>query len=99
MLEVCETEMKSIVFIGIDKTEMQEVRKEMEKRYEDGDTVPGTRSSHHFIPLSSSRSDVSYAVRMSLLLMYMISTFQVQLTLVVLHLRLMLPVPITHFGG
>ena len=55
MLEVCETEMKSIVFIGIDKTEMQEVRKEMEKRYEDGDTVPGTRSSHHFIPLSSSK--------------------------------------------
>ena len=55
MLEVCETEMKSIVFIGIDKTEMQEVRIEMEKRYEDGHTVPGTRSSHHFIPLSPSK--------------------------------------------
>ena len=27
----------------------------MEKRYEDGQTVPGTRSSHHFIPLSSSK--------------------------------------------
>ena len=38
MLEVCEAEMKSIMFFGIDKDDMHEVR-EMEKRYEDGKTV------------------------------------------------------------
>ena len=27
----------------------------MEKRFEDGKTVPGTRSSHHFIPQSASQ--------------------------------------------
>ena len=51
MLEVCEAEMISIVFIAIAKTKMQEVREEMENHYQKGETVPGTRSSHHFIPL------------------------------------------------
>ena len=29
----------------------------LEKLYEGGDTAPGTRSSHHFIPMSSPRID------------------------------------------
>ena len=35
---------------------MVEVREKMEKRFEDGKAVPGTRSSHHFIPQSASQS-------------------------------------------
>ena len=49
VLEVCQ-EMKSIIFFGIDKEDMVEVREKMEKRFEDGKTVPGTTSTHHFIP-------------------------------------------------
>ena len=45
--------MKSIIFFGIDK-DMVEVREKMEKSFKDGKTVPGTRSSHYFIPQSAS---------------------------------------------
>ena len=55
VLEVCQEEMKSIIFFGIDKEDMVEVREKMEKRFDDGKTVPGTRSSHHFIPQSASQ--------------------------------------------
>ena len=68
MLEVCQEEMKSIIFFGVSKEDMLEVRAQMEKRFEEGKTVPGTRSSHHFIPLSASQighklcnEDVSFA--------------------------------------
>ena len=54
VLEVCQ-EMKSIIFFGIDKEDMVEVREKMEKRFEDGKMVPSTRSSHHFIPQSASQ--------------------------------------------
>ena len=54
--EVCQEEMKSIIFFGSDKEDMVEVREKMEKRFEDGKAVPGTRSSHHFIPQSASPS-------------------------------------------
>ena len=36
VLEVWQEEMKSIIFFGIDKEEMFEVREKMEKRFEDG---------------------------------------------------------------
>ena len=55
VLEVCQEEMKSIIFFGIDKEDMVEVREKMEKRFEGGKTVPGTRSSHHFIPQWASQ--------------------------------------------
>ena len=54
MLDVCQEEMPSIKFFGIPKEDMVVIRAELEIRYMDGDTVPGTRSSHHFIPLSTS---------------------------------------------
>ena len=56
VLKVCQEEMKSIIFFCIDKGDMYmvEVREKMEKRFEDGKTVPGTRGSHHFIPHSAS---------------------------------------------
>ena len=54
VLEVCQEEMKSVIFFGINK-DLVEVREKMEKRFEDGEMVPSTRSSHHFIPQSSSQ--------------------------------------------
>ena len=56
VLEVCQEKMKSIIFFGIDKKDMVEVREKMEKRFEDGKTITGTRSSH-FIPQSASQND------------------------------------------
>ena len=55
MLELCEKEMTSINFFEIVKEEMVKVRSDLEVRYRNGDTVPGTRASHHFIPLSSAK--------------------------------------------
>ena len=55
VLEVCLEEMKSIIFFGIDKEDMTEVREKMEKRFEDGKSVPGTRNRHNFIPQSVSQ--------------------------------------------
>ena len=51
--EVCPEEIKRI--FGIGKEDMVEVREKMEKRFEGGKTVPGTRSSHHFIPQWASQ--------------------------------------------
>ena len=47
--------MSKIKFFGINKETMGEVRKSLEEQFSRGNTVPGTRSSHHFISLSSSR--------------------------------------------
>ena len=55
VLGVCEEEMKSIVFFGIGKEDMVELRERINKRFADGQTVPGTRSSHHFIPQLGSK--------------------------------------------
>ena len=55
VLEVCQEEMKSIIFFGTDKEDLVKVREKMEKRFEDDKTVPSTRSSHHFIPQSASQ--------------------------------------------
>ena len=50
----CREELKGIVFMSIYKDDMVEVRAKLEKRYEDGDTVAGTRSCHHFEPISTT---------------------------------------------
>ena len=56
ILDLCENEMMSIKFFGICKESMISVENlEIEKWYEGGDTVPVPRSSHHLVPLSSSR--------------------------------------------
>ena len=54
MLEVCR-EMSTITFLDISQDDMVVTRKFLESRFERGDTVPGTMSSHHFVPLSTSR--------------------------------------------
>ena len=53
MLDLCENEMISIKISGICKESIISVEN-LEKWYEGGDVVPGTRSSHHFVPISSS---------------------------------------------
>ena len=55
MLNVCEEEMSHIKFSGISKETMDEVRKSLEEQFSRRNTVPCTQSSHHFIPLSSSK--------------------------------------------
>ena len=55
MLEVCSNEMTTIKFFDISQEEMVVTRKSLEERFTKGDTVPGTRSSHHFVPISSSK--------------------------------------------
>ena len=46
--------MRKIEFFGISKETIDEVRKSLAERFSRGNTVPDTRSNHHFIPLSSS---------------------------------------------
>ena len=60
MLEVCK-ERSSIKFSGISKKVMELVRISSKERFSRGSTVPGTRSSHHFVPLSLSKIARKYA--------------------------------------
>ena len=54
ILDLRENEMMSIKLFGICWDSIISVENlEMEKRYEGGDTVPVTRSSHHLVPLLS----------------------------------------------
>ena len=50
--EYCKSSIDGITFLTIDKEDMVAVRERLEIRYQLGDTVPGTRSCHHFIPTS-----------------------------------------------
>ena len=54
MLEVCK-EISAIKIFDISQDDMVKTRKLQEARSARGDTVVGTRSSHHFVPLSTSR--------------------------------------------
>ena len=47
--------MIKIKFLGISKETMGEVRKSLQERLSKGNTVPGTRSYHHFKTLSPSK--------------------------------------------
>ena len=56
ILDLCEDKMMSNKFFVTCKESMIRVEHfETEKWYEGGDTVPVTQSSHHLVPLSSSR--------------------------------------------
>ena len=57
-LELCKAEIKHITFVGIDKLRMAEVHDSLKKRFESGNTIPGTKSNHHFTP--NSTSEISY---------------------------------------
>ena len=56
ILDLCENKMMSIKVFGVCKESIISVENlEIEKWYEGGDTVTVTCSSHHLVPLSSSR--------------------------------------------
>ena len=50
----CSESLTSITFFSIYKNEMVPVRERLNKRYLNGDTIPGTRSCHQFEPVSSN---------------------------------------------
>ena len=50
MLDFCKENIPNINFIHIGKTDMVDVRKKLEARFQIGRTIPGTRSFHHFEP-------------------------------------------------
>ena len=55
--DLCKNDMISIKFLGICKESIVSVENlQIEKWYEDRDTVPVTRSTHNLVPLSSSRT-------------------------------------------
>ena len=54
-LTLCQEEMPSINFFGVSKETMTDVRRNLQKQSKDWKTIPGTRSSHHFTPLSPSQ--------------------------------------------
>ena len=56
----CETSIKGITFIAIDKNDMEKVREDLNERYKLGQTVEGTRSLHHFEPESTSVVKAKY---------------------------------------
>ena len=56
ILDLCKNEIMSTKLFGICMESMISVENlEIEKWYEDGDTVTDTQSNHHLVPLSSSR--------------------------------------------
>jgi hypothetical protein len=58
MFEYCEGSIKGVNFIKVRKEDMAPVRQMLVTRFESGKTVPGTRSYHHFSPVSEG--EVSY---------------------------------------
>ena len=54
VMTFCTTSIKGITFFEISKDDMVSVRERQKERYQRGNTVEGTRSSHHFEPQSCS---------------------------------------------
>ena len=55
MLDLCVREIPSITFFGVNQEEMVNVRADLEDRFAKSNTMTGTRSSHHFAPISCSK--------------------------------------------
>ena len=75
VLDYCLEEIKHIHVSFISKEETDLKRKKLEERFSNTNTLPGTRSFHHFIPLSSSviaakrvAVDEEYAIAFDLIL-------------------------------
>ena len=54
MFEFCKTQIRDIIFLFVDKNQLQETREAFAQRFEGTISVPGTRSFHMFQPLSNS---------------------------------------------
>ena len=55
--QFCTENLATISFFSIYKEDMVQVREILERRYSLGDTIPGTRSCHHFEPVSTTSID------------------------------------------
>ena len=55
MLDLCVREICSITFFIVSQEEMVNVHADLEDRIATSKTVPGTRSSHHFVPISCNK--------------------------------------------
>ena len=51
----CKNEITGITSIYLSKSDVDVVREKMKKRYENARTIPGTRSYHHFQPISTTK--------------------------------------------
>ena len=51
MLDLCAKEIPSVTFLGVGQEKMVNVRADLEDRVTKLNTVPGTRSSHHFVSI------------------------------------------------
>ena len=58
MFEYCKSDIKGINFIKVSKEDIALVRQMLSTRFASGKTIPGTRSFHHFSPLSEG--EVTY---------------------------------------
>ena len=55
MLDLCAREFPSITFFGVSQEEVVNVRADLEDCFAKSRTLPGTRSSHHFVPISCNK--------------------------------------------
>ena len=55
MLDLCVKEIPSITFSGVFQEEMVNVCADLEDYFVKSNTVPGTRSSHHLVPISCNK--------------------------------------------
>ena len=55
MLDLCVRGIPSITFFGVSQEEMVNVCADLEDHFAKSKTVPQTRSSHHFVPISCNK--------------------------------------------
>ena len=55
MLDQCVREIPSITFFGVSQEEIVNVHADLEDCFAKSKTVPGTRSNHHFVPISCNK--------------------------------------------
>ena len=55
ILDLSVREVPSITFLSVSQEEMVNIRADLEDRFAKSKTMPGTRSSHHFVPISCNK--------------------------------------------
>ena len=55
MLHLCVKELPSITFFGVSPKEMVSVSADLEDHFAKSKTIPETKSSHHFVPISCNK--------------------------------------------
>ena len=55
MFDLCVREIPSITFFGVSQEEMVNVHADLEDCFAKSKTMPGIKSSHHFVPISCNK--------------------------------------------